>query len=313
MPTVSVVVPVYQVEPYLERCLDSLLAQTLRDIEIVLIDDGSPDRCGAICDAYASRNPQIRVIHQKNAGLSAARNTGIEAATGEYIMFVDSDDWVEPDFCRIPFEIAKAHAADLVVFQHYSVKKWKRVPMDCGNLQEGLVTEEMGIYQDYLRFWMVPAWNKLFRKKLFQDYRFPEGRYHEDTGITHRLLHTADRIWFDRSFLYNYCSGRAGSITTKRTPKSSDDQFEMYMRKVKDLEQWGFQEEARCHRENIYYIYLISRTAEAVHYRECAEYFRSLPAVPERYTIKSKVMLTLFRHVRPLFTLVCLITGRHIR
>lgn len=313
MPAVSIVVPVYRVESYLEQCVDSLRSQTLRNIEILLVDDGSPDWCGAICDAYAERDPRIRVIHQENAGLSAARNAGIEAASGEYIMFVDSDDWAEPDYCRIPYEIAKTHGADLVIFQYYVVKRNRRTQADCRNLPEGIVTEEMGLYRSWLRYWMEPAWNKLFHRKLFRDLRFPEGRCHEDTGIVHRLIHAADRIWYDRTFLYNYRFGRKGSITTDRTRTASDDRFEMYMQKVSDLEQWGFREEAQCHRENAYYAYLLSRTAEAEHYRECADFFVSPGVIPARYSVKSKWMLMLFRHARPLFALACMAARRRIK
>ncbi len=115
-PLVSVIVPVYKVEPYLERCLDSLLNQTLKEIEIIIIDDGSPDRCGQICDAYAARDDQFRVVHQENRGLSAARNVGIEMAQADYLMFVDSDDWVHPDYCRLPYEAAVEHGVELVIF-----------------------------------------------------------------------------------------------------------------------------------------------------------------------------------------------------
>ena len=102
-PKVSVIVPIYNVEAYLPRCLDSLRRQTLSHIEIILIDDGSSDGCGEIAARYAREDGRFRVIHQANAGLSAARNRGIELASAPYLMFVDSDDWVEPDFCRIPF------------------------------------------------------------------------------------------------------------------------------------------------------------------------------------------------------------------
>ena len=118
-PLVSVIVPVYRVEAYLEQCVDSLLGQTLERIEIILVDDGSPDSCGAICDRYAAADPRVRTIHRENGGLSASRNTGIEAAAGEYLMFVDSDDWVESDYCGLPWELARTSGADLVMFQSY--------------------------------------------------------------------------------------------------------------------------------------------------------------------------------------------------
>ena len=106
MPAISIIVPVYQVKNYLPRCIDSLIAQTFEDIEIILVDDASSDGSGEICDAYAKKDPRIRVIHQEHGGLSVARNTGLAAARGEWLMFVDSDDYVLPDFCRRPYQYA---------------------------------------------------------------------------------------------------------------------------------------------------------------------------------------------------------------
>lgn len=115
MPEISIIVPVYKVEPYLCKCIDSILAQTLADFELILIDDGSPDECGTICDAYAARDYRIVVIHQKNAGVSAARNAGLEVARGAYIGFVDSDDWIEPEMYETMLRTAKETQADVVV------------------------------------------------------------------------------------------------------------------------------------------------------------------------------------------------------
>ncbi len=116
-PLVSVIVPVYKVEDCLIRCLDSLCRQTLRDIEIILVDDASPDRCGAICDEYAAKDARFKVVHHVvNMGLSAARNLGIKEASAAYLMFVDSDDYVHEDFCRLPYKCAVQQHADLVLF-----------------------------------------------------------------------------------------------------------------------------------------------------------------------------------------------------
>ena len=106
-PEVSVIVPVYNVEPYLRRCIDSLINQTLQNIEIILVDDGSPDGCGAICDEYAAQDYRIQVVHQDNSGVYAARNAGIDRAKADYLMFADSDDRAEPEFCELPLTVAK--------------------------------------------------------------------------------------------------------------------------------------------------------------------------------------------------------------
>ncbi|MBR5021230.1 MAG: glycosyltransferase, partial [Oscillospiraceae bacterium] len=120
-PKVSIVVPIYRVEKYLSQCVDSLLNQTLEQIEIILVDDGSPDSCGAIADAYAQKDSRIKVIHQSNAGLGPARNTGMQAAAGTYIGFVDSDDWVRPEMYQRLYETAVRHDADIVVSGHCDV------------------------------------------------------------------------------------------------------------------------------------------------------------------------------------------------
>ena len=112
---ISVVVPVYKVEPYLRKCLDSIVNQTYRDLEIILIDDGSPDNCGRICDEYAERDARIRVVHQENSGLSAARNAGLKLVSGSYIGFVDSDDWIEPDMYSYLLGNALEYQADIAV------------------------------------------------------------------------------------------------------------------------------------------------------------------------------------------------------
>ena len=115
MPELSVIVPVYKVEKYLSKCIDSILAQTFTDFELILIDDGSPDRCGEICDEYAAKDSRIIVIHQQNKGVSAARNAGLEIAKGKYIGFVDSDDWIEPEMYQILIATANETASELVI------------------------------------------------------------------------------------------------------------------------------------------------------------------------------------------------------
>ena len=124
MPELSIIVPVYKVEPYLRRCLDSILAQTFRDFELILIDDGSPDNCGAICDEYAAKDSRIIVIHQKNQGVSAARNAGLDIAKGTYLGFVDSDDWIEPEMYETMIATAKEKQVDVVAcgIKHFDTK-----------------------------------------------------------------------------------------------------------------------------------------------------------------------------------------------
>ena len=122
-PKISVIVPVYKVEPYLRKCLDSIVNQTYRNLEIILVDDGSPDNCGAICDEYAAGDGRIRVIHQENGGVSSARNAGLSAVTGEWVGWVDSDDWIEPDMYEYLLKNALEQNADIAVCSHYEVHR----------------------------------------------------------------------------------------------------------------------------------------------------------------------------------------------
>ena len=135
---VSVIVPIYNIKQYLPRCIDSIRNQTLKDIEIILIDDGSTDGSSEICDQYAAVDPRVRVLHKENEGLSAARNDGIQMARADYIMFVDGDDWVEPEFCELPYRAAVGNNVDAVSFLHVTVSE-NGVKEKCSFRGEGLV------------------------------------------------------------------------------------------------------------------------------------------------------------------------------
>ncbi len=226
-PKISILVPVYNTEPYLKRCLDSLQGQTLPEIEIVLIDDGSTDGSGAICDAYAASDPRFVVIHQENAGISSARNCGLELAKAEYIMLADSDDWVEPDFCRIPYEIAERDQADLVIFRYRKTGFTTRRNGDSPEREAGEKTVEQALTMLVDTPEECVAWDKLYRKSLFQSVRYA-GRVHEDTRTTHRMIAAAKRIVFTNDILYHYC-GRPGSIVETLDPQKRKIELQAYL------------------------------------------------------------------------------------
>ena len=185
---ISIIVPVYKVEKYLECCLDSLCRQSMANIEIILIDDASPDRCGEICDRYAANDARFRVIHQqKNKGLSAARNLGIRIASCDYLMFVDSDDWVADDFCKDAYQCAVQNNADLVMFNHQQVRNRKILPVSPATAAEGHKTREEAID---LLFTSVQnySWNKLYRKELFNGVLFPEEYNYQDVATTYKTV-----------------------------------------------------------------------------------------------------------------------------
>lgn len=218
---ISIIVPVYKVEKYLRRCLDSIAAQTYTNFEVILVDDGSPDHCGEICDEYASNDIRFRVIHQKNKGLSAARNTGIEACLGDYIMFVDSDDYIESNMCEVLLQSAIQNKAQLAVCGFRLVyEEDKNGDLICP--PDILVSgKEAAIWclGPKSSVYLVVVWNKLYQRNLFENktcrVRFPEGFIHEDEFVSYKLFYLADRVAMIEQPLYNYLQ-RAGSITHQR-------------------------------------------------------------------------------------------------
>ena len=211
---ISVIVPVYKVEAYLPKCLDSILNQTFRNLEILLVDDGSPDNCGRICDAYAEKDRRIRVIHKENGGLSSARNAGLEAATGEYIGFVDSDDWIEPDMYARMLALLEKYDAQMVCAGRYDVdeKTGAKTVGLCPVKEECISGEELAGRIFLWDHCDSSAWDKLYRRELLQDFRYPEGRVCEDVPVTYRLALNAQRVALCDKPLYNYYH-RSGSIS----------------------------------------------------------------------------------------------------
>lgn len=216
-PLISVIVPVYKVEPYLRKCLDSIVNQSYRNLEIILVDDGSPDQCGVICDEYAAKDARIIVIHQENGGVSSARNAGLAVATGEWIGWVDSDDWIENDMFEYLLQSALRRGADIAVCgrcEHYRNRMNSR-----GWEQERLLDTEAAlklllendIMQNFL-------WDKLWKRELFQGVTFPVGRTFEDVAIMHNIFARARQILCLPGNKYNYVlhgQGIVGNNTLK--------------------------------------------------------------------------------------------------
>ena len=203
---VSIIIPVYRVEPYLDGCVGSVLAQTHANIEVILVDDGSPDRCGEMCDAWAARDARVRVIHQPNGGLSVARNTGIDAARGQWLMFVDSDDHVLPTFCERPLSLAVEHDADIVVFDCDEVDDTgaPRAEQRYHMRARGLLTREEALCAlarcDMYEF----AWSKLYRREVFDSVRFVPGIILEDQITAYECAYAANRVFACGDRLYRY-------------------------------------------------------------------------------------------------------------
>ena len=219
MAQVSIIVPVYQVEKYLRQCIDSILAQTFRDFELILVDDGSKDQSGTICDEYAGIDGRVRVIHKENGGLSDARNTGLERAVGKYFMFVDSDDYIAPTMVEHLYNSIQSERADIAIcnFCHVFDKKEKK-DFSTDIKAEVLRGKEIFYYRKNDRsygFWTV-AWNKLYKRETFRNVRFRFGKYHEDEFWANDIYQMDIRVVTIPECLYYYRQ-RDNSIMRKES------------------------------------------------------------------------------------------------
>lgn len=208
----SIIVPVYRVEATLDRCLTSVVSQSFADFEIILVDDGSPDRCPQICDEWAVRDERIKVIHQANAGLSAARNTGLTLAQGEYLTFIDSDDYIAEG----TLEAVMGEMADNDILEY---------PVWCffGSHHQSLLSFESKSFSDMHEYWLqgraylhTYAWNKIYRRHLFQTVRYPVGKVFEDAYTLPLLLHHARQVKTSDKGLYYYCWNKEGITALAR-------------------------------------------------------------------------------------------------
>lgn len=217
---ISVIVPVYNVEIYLERCIKSIVEQSFKDLEILLIDDGSTDNSGLICDKWAEKDKRIHVIHKKNGGLSDARNAGLDIYKGEYVCFVDSDDYLEIDMLEELMCALEKNKADIAVCNF--VYEYEDEDKQTQNYEEFRIEEELLLTGRQFMLlgtkerhsFGVVVWNKLFKRKIFQKLRFPEGKLHEDEFVFHQIMYKCKSVICIPKTGYHYFQ-RKGSITSK--------------------------------------------------------------------------------------------------
>lgn len=224
VPFLSVIIPFYNTETWFPRSVDSVLKQTFQDIEIILVDDGSTDRSGIIADEYAQKYPQIRVIHLAHGGVSRARNAGLDAAAGEYIHFMDSDDYSDPDMYRSLVQLAKAYDADIAVCRICDVYR-NRTKSREGDGRETVMEPQQALEQILTRRMDDSLCSKLIRSSLFRTVRFQEGKTYEDVRIMPDLFLQAGRIVLLNKELYYYWH-RLNSVTTTTDPGSIADIIE---------------------------------------------------------------------------------------
>lgn len=220
----SIIVPVYNVAQWLPETVDSVLEQTFRDFELILVDDGSGDGSGEICDSYAEKDSRVRVIHQKNAGVSAARNAGVAAAEGDWIGFVDSDDIIEKDMFAVMMALAEQYGADVVQCQHDRADTLNGAPRaETAEIMTGeefvrrIFTKSGGMYTN-----QVALWSKIYKRELFEGIVFPVGQVYEDEQETYKLCLKAGTVAETTDVLYHYIK-RENSIITGISPKKMLD------------------------------------------------------------------------------------------
>ncbi len=230
--TISIIIPVYKVEAYLPKCIESILRQTYRDLEIILVDDGSPDRCGEICDQYAGKDERIRVIHKENGGVARARNDGIECATGAYISFIDSDDWIAENAYEILYQGLKQYGADCAVGRCVTVYDRDGVLKPRENKASAVKCETSDEAMRHVLLNGSAVWNRLFKREVFREIRFPVGRVNDDEVVALHAYGECGRIVFLNQDTYYYRI-RQNSITTS---KFSLRNVDCYYNSVDNLE-----------------------------------------------------------------------------
>lgn len=222
-PLISVIVPIYKVERYLDRCVQSIVDQSYKHLEIILVDDGSPDHCPSMCDAWAARDSRIKVIHKENGGLSDARNAGMAIAGGEYIGFIDSDDYIAPAMYQLLLERLQVDGSDIsacgvdMVYEDGSAHRMLTPEDSCVLSAEAAV--EAVVRESWLK---QPVWYKLYKAELVRDIRFPVGKYHEDIFWTWQAVARAQKVSIFDTPCYYYVQ-RSGSIMAEKyTPRRLD-------------------------------------------------------------------------------------------
>lgn len=236
MATISIIVPVYNTETYLHRCVDSILAQTFTDFELLLVDDGSKDGSGIICDEYAERDARVRVFHQENQGQAAARNHALDwlfaNSDSEYISFVDSDDWVHPRYLELLLEGLRRYGVNISQCLYVKTQEWKP-HSTVGDEIVSISSEE-----EYISWYSAFFWDKLFRRVCFQTMRFPEGQIFEDVAIWYKILFAEHEIALIEEPLYYYFFRAESTVNSSWRP-AHYAQVEAWSEQLRFFEEYG--------------------------------------------------------------------------
>lgn len=302
-PLISVIVPVYKVEQYLHRCVDSILAQTYTNLEIILIDDGSPDRSGEICDEYAAKDSRIRVIHQENAGVSAARNAGLDVCSGEYIAFVDSDDYILPEMYEKMLAVQLEHQVDICVCQWQYEYEDGRRGIDPNKIDSNLYGKKTSIefaewsYRAHYEAFVVCAvWNKLYKRCIFDEVRF-YGKRAEDERVHTEILSRNYSVTIISEFLYIYCRN-VDSITHKDFDSNSLLLLDILKERAKLFQNNRFiYENTQIRYCELYISYYYQAQKNGIEMRDIKTFEKACIALffSKRITVKFLIRMLIFR------------------
>lgn len=239
---ISIVIPVFNVEKYLDKCIDTVCNQSYQNIQIILVDDGSTDNCGSICDKAARKDKRITVLHKTNGGLSDARNCGIDIANGKYITFIDSDDYISKDYVDYLYNLIKKYDAKISICGHVKTKSETENARQSNPTEECFGKEKALEEMLYARKFSTSAWGKLYLTELFEDVRYPLGKFSEDMFTTYKVIAKADRIVYGSQICYYYLR-RNGSILVSQFSEKHMDVLDGLNQLKKDipLEQYGLE------------------------------------------------------------------------
>ena len=231
MPRLSIIVPVYKVEQYIHKCIDSILSQDFKDFELILVDDGSPDNCGKICDDYAKKDSRISVIHKENGGLSDARNFGIEAAKGEIIGFIDSDDTVDENMYKSMIDYMDENHLDVVCADTYIVRNENK-RFNPRYKEDKIWSHDEAINEILSGRLDNAAWNKIYKRSVIADIRYPKGRIYEDVATTYKFIFNCQKVGYMCKPFYNYYKRKGSIVASAFNSKSRNDNFIGYSERL---------------------------------------------------------------------------------
>ena len=262
-PLISVVIPIYNVEAYLQKCIESIVNQTYPNLEIILVDDGSPDNCGQICDLWGEKDYRIIVIHKKNGGLSDARNAGVATSSGKYLTFIDSDDYVSSDYIEYLWTLLKIEQADISCGNFLSVYGQKE-DFQVQPKEKYYCLSNVQTCQELLKFRSIQltvAWGKLYKKQFLEQNPFPVGRCHEDEAVMYKIFYASQKVVVGNRKIYGYYQSNTNSITKSRTSKKVNDAIQALEERLDFFKQ---KNEPELYRMSLrpYLVLLVNEAAE---------------------------------------------------